>query len=117
MNKREKKLLNCFRQMNGEAQTSLQDFAMFLAERYPAESSVPETPLDIQRPEEESVIAAVKRLSATYPMLNKDSMLHETSALVAQHMIQGRDAVEVINELEDIFRRMYESYSGSNKDN
>jgi hypothetical protein len=42
-------------------------------------------------------------------MLNKDTMLHETSALVAQHLIQGRDAMEVIDELEEIFRQRYQS--------
>ena len=62
-----------------------------------------------QAPTEESVIAAVKRLSATYPMLNKDSMLHETSALVAQHLIHGRHATEVIDELEMIFLQRYQS--------
>jgi hypothetical protein len=42
-------------------------------------------------------------------MLNKDTMLHETSALVTQHLIQGRDAMVVIDELENIFRQGYES--------
>jgi len=41
-------------------------------------------------------------------MLNKDTMLHETSGLVAQHLIQGRAAREVIDELEAIFRRHFD---------
>ena len=109
MNKSEKKLLNLYRDLPKAARSTLLDFAAFLAERYPPQVEVPKEPLEITRPTEESVIAAVKRLSATYPMLNKDTMLHETSALVAQHLVQGRNAIEVINELEDIFRQRYQS--------
>ena len=109
MNKSEKKLLNLYRDLPEAAQSNLLDYAAFLVERYPPQAQVAQDPQEIPRPTEESVIAAVKRLSATYPMLNKDSMLHETSALVAQHLIQGRDATEVIDELEDIFRQRYQS--------
>ncbi|MCK5386268.1 MAG: hypothetical protein KAJ39_03720, partial [Gammaproteobacteria bacterium] len=48
------------------------------------------------------------RLSATYPMINKDKLLDETSSLVSQNMLQGRDAVEVIDELEIVFKKHYE---------
>lgn len=109
MNKSEKKLLNLYRDLPQAARSNLLDFAAFLVERYPPQIEVAKEPLEISRPAEESVIAAVKRLSATYPMLNKDTMLHETSALVAQHLIQGRDAIDVIDELEDIFRQRYQS--------
>ncbi len=109
MNKSEKQLLNLYRDLPQAARTNLLDFAAFLAERYSTQVHVAAEPLDIPRPAEESVIAAVKRLSATYPMLNKDTMLHETSALVAQHLVQGRDAREVIDELEEIFRQRYQS--------
>ena len=109
MNKSEKKLLNLYRDLPRAAQGNLLDFAAFLAARNPPEEQVAKEPLQIPRPTEESVIAAVKRLSATYPMLNKDSMLHDTSALVAQHLVQGRDVVEVIDELEEIFRQRYQS--------
>jgi hypothetical protein len=44
-------------------------------------------------------------------MLNKDTMLHETSGLVAQHLLQGRAAVEVIDDLEVVFQRQYEMHS------
>ena len=109
MNKSEKNLLNLYRDLPKDARSNLLDFAAFLAERYPPQVQVAQEPLDIPRPTEESVIAAVKRLSATYPMLNKDTMLHETSALVTQHLVQGRDAMDVIDELEEIFRQGYQS--------
>jgi len=109
LNKSEKQLLNLYRDLPQAARNNLLDFAAFLAERYPPQTQVAKEPLEIPRPTEESVIAAVKRLSATYPMLNKDTMLHDTSALVTQHLIQGRDAMVVIDELENIFRQGYES--------
>ena len=109
MNKSEKQLLNLYRGLPTAARSNLLDFAAFLLERYPPQTQVAQEPLEIPRPTEESVIAAVKRLSATYPMLNKDTMLHDTSALVTQHLVQGRDAMDVIDELEDIFRQHYQS--------
>ena len=109
MKKSEKQLLNLYRSLPETARCNLLDFAQFLVERYPPKVETVAEPLSIPRPSEESVIAAVKRLSATYPMLNKDTMLHETSALVAQHLIQGRNATEVIDELEMIFLQRYQS--------
>ncbi len=41
-------------------------------------------------------------------MINKDKLLDKTASLVSQNMLQGRDAIEVIDELEIIFRRHYE---------
>ncbi len=109
MNKQEKTLLAACRRLPEPARQSLLDYAEFLLTRHAkAPASIPPLPLAIPRPAEESVIAAVKRLSRTYPMLNKDTMLHETSGLVAQHLIQGREAREVIDELEAIFRRHFD---------
>lgn len=107
MKKSKKKLLEFYQVLPDEAAQQLLDFAEFLASRYQTvvtEISPPET---IERPEKESVVAAVRRLSATYPMLNKDVLLDKTASLVTQHMIQGRDATTVIDELEFIFRENY----------
>jgi hypothetical protein len=65
-------------------------------------------PVGIPRPEAESVMQALKRLSATYPMLDRKKLLDATSTLVMQHLAAGRDRVEVIDELEIVFRREYE---------
>ena len=113
MKKSEKQLLTLYRSLPEDVRNNLLDFAQFLADRYPPVFEAVIEPLSIPRPSEESVIAAVKRLSATYPMLNKDSMLHETSALVAQHLIQGRNATQVIDELEIIFLQRYQSLQGN----
>ena len=36
-------------------------------------------------------------------------MLHETSALMAAHVLQGREASAVIDELEALFATRYEA--------
>ena len=110
MIKSEKQLLEVWRKLSDTDQQTVQNFSEFLLSQSGAaeEESIPAEPLDIARPTEESVMAAIKRLTNTYPMINKDNMLNETSSLVAAHVIQGKDAVEVIDELEIVFRRHYE---------
>lgn len=109
MNQSDKKLLKLFSELQEEDRRTLLAFAEFLHGRGGVEEAaeIPQ-PAAIARPERESVVAALKRLSASYHMLNKSKMLHETSALMAQHVMQGRDAVAVIDELEIVFRRHYE---------
>lgn len=112
MKRQEKQLLNHFRKLSAEDSKTLLSFAEFLASRsVPARSEESLTVNKIERPAEESVIAAIKRLSASYPMLDKDKMLTETSALMAQHIVQGRAANEVVDELEQVFERHYATYS------
>lgn len=109
MNTEERRLLSLFRGLSETGRTSLLDYADFLASRDAAVAPViPEQPLDIPRPARESVVKAIKRLSATYPMLKRDGLLHETSALMTQHLVHGRPAEAVIDELEALFRQRYE---------
>ena len=68
---------------------------------------IPE-PGQIERPAEESIVGCLKRLAKTYPMLDKNEMLKATSELVATNIMKGGDTVEVIDELERIFRTHYE---------
>ena len=107
MTNTENTLLKLFASMDATAQASLAEYAEFLAARHPAEV-ISSTPLDIPRPENESVVAAIKRLSGTYGMLDKQALLHETSTFMMQHMMQGRDAVEVIDDIEIYFKQQYE---------
>ncbi len=100
-----------------QAETLL-EFAEFLGARHgqATPSDTPEQataaaaplPLDIPRPEKESVVKAIKRLAATYPMLDRSKMLNETSSFMTQHIMQGRAAAEVIDEMEAMFRNCYE---------
>lgn len=107
----EKKLLAQFQQLSDVQRETLLSFAEFLASQTsaaPAERHPPAEPRDIPRPEEESVVAAIKRLNATYFMLeDRSGLLNETSVLMTQHVMQGRDISEVIDELETVFAGFY----------
>ena len=109
MNPSEKKLLRSFNKLAKAEQESLLAFAEFLESRAAAEEeqSLVEPQLT-PRPQQESVVAAIKRLSASYSMLDKPELLNETSVLMTQHVMQGRGAEEVIDELEALFVRFYQ---------
>ncbi len=105
----ERKLLKAYRALSEARRTGLLDYAEFLAGREAdVEDEIPTNPLAIPRPAEESVVKAIKRLRATYPMVDRNKILHETSSLMTQHLMHKRPAVEVIDELETLFRRHYE---------
>ena len=111
--KRRKLLLAAFERLPGPEQEQLIAFAEFLAQRSaPEEPASSAEPAEMPRPAEESVIAAVRRLSRTYHMLDKGVMLHETAALVSAHLTQGRPAEEVIDELEDLVGTRYRDHLG-----
>ena len=109
----QQRLLKLWRKLGDDDKQHLLSYATFLAEHgggsaRAASKPVLAEPDDIPRPESETVIAAIRRLSQTYPMLEKDDLLHDTSNLMTAHVMQGRPAVEVIDELEVVFRRHYE---------
>jgi hypothetical protein len=123
MTSEEARLLELFAALAPGERDNLLAFAEFLQTRAPSVSSIGTiavpprkkverpTPLDIPRPEKEAVVAALKRLTTTYPMLDKSKLLTDTSGLVTQHIMQGRPHVEVIDELEAIFIRHYQLWS------
>ncbi len=106
----EKKLREQFRQLSERDRETLLRFADFLAASGVADELVTEfpEPEKIERPEQESVVKAIKRLTATYPMINKDKLLHPASDLMAAHLINGRAAADVIDELEAVFAGHYQ---------
>ncbi len=114
---REHRLAKRFRALNAADQDALEAFAEFLAQR---RQSVAGTQSDMgatnspmirvpevrePRPERESVIAAMKRLRRTYPQLDVAELLDEASLLMSAHMLQGRPAPAIIDELEALFAR------------
>ncbi len=111
MNKTEQRLLEILERLPLEQAGQLLDYAEFLFARHGVEPA-PAAPLDIERPGEESVVVAIKRLRLTYPMLDPAILLNETYDLMTQHVMQGRDAVAVIDDLEALFRRHYERMLG-----
>lgn len=96
--------------MSAAGQHALLDYAKFLASEHPAQQDKPQEPLTIARPQDETVVAAIRRLTQTYPMLDRQLLLHETSGYMMQHVMQGRDAVTVIDDLELCFRRQYQNH-------
>lgn len=119
---RARRLLDIYHRLGPERRRQLLEFAEFLQsreERGEEEHSPPSaesSPLPPPRPEEapadESVVAAMRRLSRVYPLADKSVVLNEASALMAQHVMQGRDRTEVIVELEQLFRSAYLSQGG-----
>lgn len=121
----EKRLAEIVQRLPATQAAALLEFAEFLLIRHgnAGDEAMPiataaeiPAPLDIPRPAEESVVKAVKRLRTTYPMLDARKLLNETSAIMTQHVMQGRDKVEVIEELEVLFRTHYEKLVGNDKD-
>ena len=96
MSPAEKKLLSVYKKLAASEQENLQAYAEFLLTRHrETPQSIPE-PQHVPRGENESVVAAIKRLSASYSMLDKP------------HGMQGRAVDEVIDELEALFARFYQ---------
>ena len=110
----QQQLVDLFAGLDEGSQASLLAFAEFLASRNSVPPSVPDRPSasvpepeNIARPADESIVAALKRLAKTYPMLDKTEMLGATSDMVATHIMQGTDAALVIDQLEAVFADRY----------
>ena len=64
-------------------------------------------PLDLPRPKKESVIKGVRRLTASYPMIDTDTMFDSISKLMTSHIMEGRSAESVIDDLQELFAQQY----------
>ncbi|WP_456377318.1 hypothetical protein [Thiolapillus sp.] len=111
-------LLRMFSRLDAPRRASLQAFAEFLCQQQEQEEqrSAPsgaveiQAPGDIPRPEEESVVAAMRRLTRTFPMIDRDALLDRATSLMTAHMLQGQPAAQVIDELEALFNEQYQIY-------
>lgn len=114
MSSERQRLVKIFDGMNEQQRNSLLDYAQFLNQQSPSGTEDTEqqkhAPLESTRPDKENVVNAIKRLRASYFMLNTDDLLNESSALMAQFMMQGRGAEEVIDDLEKVFENHYQKY-------
>lgn len=107
----EKRALQLFRALSDEQQQTVNAFMEFLSTRGTlSPSQKPAQPVEVPRPEQESVVKAIKRLRATYPMLDQNKLFHETSEHMTGHLMHGKPAAEVIDELEAMFTRHYQRY-------
>jgi hypothetical protein len=108
----QRRLLTLFGALGEQDKASLLAFAEFLTSRGGAveQRREPQQPTLAPRPDKETVVAAMRRLSNGYTMLDKAVILHEAAGLMAAHTLQGRPAMEVIDELEGLFEREYRRY-------
>jgi hypothetical protein len=95
-------------QLPDDALATLNDFAEFLAHKYPPVKAESIEIVAIPRPHKEGVIPAIKRLSKTYPMLDKRVLFDQTSAAMSAHVLNEVSSEESINRLEKVFREEYE---------
>lgn len=112
-----KRLLRIFDELPKEQRQMLLEFAEFLSQRRGQQeqqvAEEPREPLKQERPEQESVVAAIRRLKESYYMLDRSELLTETASLMTAHVMQGQPAAEVIDQLEVLFEQHYESYRQS----
>lgn len=125
MNEQEQKLLDYFRRLSAPDSHALLRYAEFMAS--PAASSTVTTTVEIEtavletgteiqkpqlieRPQNERVVDALKRLSSSYPMLEKKKLLDKSADFVAQHVMFGKPAKDVIDEIETMFATAYQDY-------
>lgn len=102
-----KQLLNILETLDSERQNTLLQFAEFLQSKGGLVKQEIGEPLAIPRPETETVVGAIKRLKQTYPMIENMSIFSAASVLMTDHMVKGRSAVEVIDEMETLFAEHY----------
>ena len=101
-------LVELYEAMDDERKRSLCDFADFLyAKAEPISKEIP-APEDVPRPAQETVVGAVKRLKTKYHMVESMTVFSAASALMTDHMVKGRDVVEVIDEMELLFEDAYQ---------
>lgn len=110
MKAHEEKMLAFYRRMDEDDQRALLRYAEFLSQAKKGESDSPVLPDFIPPARDESVIGALKRLSASYPMLDKGNMLDQASLLVSEHLLQGRAKEEIIHEFDILFDQQYQEF-------
>jgi hypothetical protein len=85
----------------------LAEFAEFLAARGEAPRSAQVATL---RPAHETVVHAVRRLNASYPMLERAKLLQPVGDLLSQHLVDGRAPAAVIDDLEALYANAYAAF-------
>lgn len=110
---RRQDLLALFERLERRQQDLLMEFAATLAAR--DHGSRPAAMRQEPRPAEESVVAAIKRLTRAYPAAGRRRLMGPVSTLMAQHALEGRPAAGVIDELEALFERDHAMRAQSSK--
>jgi hypothetical protein len=107
----EQKALKLFRALGNVQKQTVTSFMEFLlTQGESTRANMPLQPDLIPRPDKESVVKAIKRLRATYHMLDQNRLFNETSQHMTSHLLHGRPAAQVIDELEAMFVQHYQRY-------
>jgi len=101
-------LAELFDTLDDERKASLFDYAEFLQSKGGLVEKEIGEPLEIPRPDEETVVGAIKRLKQTYPMIGSRTVFSAASTLMTEHMVNGRDVIEVIDEMQILFHESFE---------
>ena len=111
--KNRRRLLEILDRLPPEKVELVTDFAQFLFEHY-GTGTQSTKPLSITPPPDESVVDAIKRMRATYPMLDPANLLQHCAELMTQHIMSGRDRQQIISELESLFQQQYQTLTSKN---
>lgn len=103
----EARLLELWRRLDPGQRRMLAEFAEFLAARGEAPRSAQVATL---RPAHETVVHAVRRLNASYPMLERAKLLQPVGDLLSQHLVDGRAPAAVIDDLEALYANAYAAF-------
>ncbi len=85
-------LLEIIKTLNDEKQASLIDYARFLQSQGDLVVKEIQEPVDIERPQDETVVGAIKRLKLTYPMIQGMSVFSAASTLMTDNMVNVQGA-------------------------
>lgn len=110
MTHEQRRLFELFGRLDAVKQSSLLDYAEFLAAR--AAHGVAPRPETAPRPDVETVVQAIKRLNRTYPMAQRHRLMPAVETLLAEHLMNNRPAPQVIDELEALFAAQYRLAEG-----
>ena len=91
----QRRLLSVFDKLDPSARAMLLAFAEFLGQRQttpdtiPADDATPPQPKSIERPVKESVVKAIRRLSETYYMLERERLLEDSNFPAVAYLFTG----------------------------
>jgi hypothetical protein len=83
---------------------TLVEHAEFLVSRREVQAHPPSV---APRPTGDNVVQAIRRLNGSYPGLRRAALMQPVGELLSQHMVDGRAAEEVIEDLEALYARAH----------
>jgi hypothetical protein len=102
------RIIALLERLDEEGRRTLVEYAEFLVGR--ADAPPPGAPAE--RPPEETVLQAVRRLNRNYPGLRRAALMQSVGELLLQHMMDQRAAVEVIDALEALYAHAHAERAG-----